>query len=60
MYMVPFSISGEAAAGASNAASSSSLGSLPEEAAIAVVDGDEAALLSWLDSGGQVNATCGV
>ena len=46
----------------SDAASSSLhciLGSLPAEAANAVVEGDEAALLSWLDSDGQVDATFG-
>ena len=30
------------------------MGSLPAEAAKAVVEGDEAALLSWLESGGRV------
>jgi len=52
-------IFGEAAAGASDAASSSLLGSLPAEAATAALQGDEAALLAWLDSGGRVNATDG-
>ena len=51
--------SGKAAAGASAAASSGSLGSLPAKAAKAAVEGDEGALLSWLDSGGRVNATGG-
>ena len=39
------------------AASSGSIGSLPDEVAIAAGRGDEAALLAWLDSDGQVNAT---
>jgi ankyrin repeat protein len=51
--------SGEAAAAAAGA-SASSLGGLPEEARQATVRGDEAALLAWLDSGGRVNATCGL
>ena len=34
------------------------LGSLPKEARKAALQGEEAALLAWLDSGGQVNATC--
>ena len=51
--------SGEAAAGASDAASSSLLGSLPAEAAKAAAEGDEAALLAWLDNDGRVNATDG-
>ena len=49
------------ASGASSgeAASSGLLGSLlSKEAALAAADGDEAALLAWLDSGGRVNA-CG-
>ena len=49
----------EAAAGARAAASSGSLFSLPTEVAGAAVRGDEAALLTWLDSGGRVDATCG-
>ena len=51
----------EAAAGGAisgEAASSGSLGSLPREAVDAALQGDEAALLAWLDSGGRVNATC--
>ena len=35
-------------------------GSLPEEAGQAAARGNEAALLAWLESGGQVNATRGV
>ena len=35
-------------------------GSLPKEARKAAGRGDEAALLAWLESGGRVNATCGV
>ena len=34
-------------------------GSLPEEARQAAAQGNEAALLAWLSSGGRVNATCG-
>ena len=44
--MVAGSILGEAKAGASDAANSSLLGSLPADAARAVVAGDEAALLA--------------
>ena len=36
----------------------SSLGILPNEAAKAASRGDEVALRAWLESGGQVNATC--
>jgi len=49
---------GAGGASSGEAASSGSLGNLPEEAMDAAFQGEEAALLAWLDSGGQVNATC--
>ena len=56
----PWEAAQSVASGASSgeAASSGLLGSLPKEAALAAAEGDEAALLAWLDSGGRVNA-CG-
>ena len=52
------SAGGAGGASSGAAASIGSLGSLPAEATLAIAQGDEAALLAWLDSGGQVNATC--
>ena len=49
---------GAGGASSGEAASSDSLVTLPKEAFEAALQGDEAALLAWSDSGGQVNATC--